>query len=71
MLKHDFSKEKLCAVYNSINLKAQTIVYNELTKRKVINKKQNHIDYFFGKAYKNKKSEFTHSSDSILKSENN
>ena len=56
MLKHDFSKEKLCAVYNSINLKAQTIVYNELTKRKVINKKAKPYRLlFFGRLTKIKK----------------
>ena len=56
MVKHDFSKEKLYAVYNSINLKAQTIVYNDLTKRKVINKKAKPYRLlFFGRLTKIKK----------------
>ncbi len=56
MVKHNFSKEKLYVVYNSINLKTQTAVYNDLTKIKLINKKAKPYRLlFFGRLTKIKK----------------
>lgn len=56
LVKHNFSKERLHVVYNSINLKTQTEVYKNLTKKGAFNKKAKlHNLIFFGRLTKIKK----------------